>query len=69
MKEIKRQLPIAPQKPIVTPGSIRTVSPTIAAFTIKVKRPKVKNINGNAKIVTIGFTTVLTSEKISPAAK
>ena len=69
MKEIKRQLPIAPQKLIVTPGINKIVKPTIAAFRIKVNRPSVTNISGNAKIVAIGFTTVFTSEKISPADK
>ena len=69
MKEIKRQLPIAPQKDIVTPGISKIVRPTIAAFTIKVNKPKVIKIRGNAKIVAIGLTTVLTKEKIRPAAK
>ena len=69
MIEIKIQLPIAPQKLIVTPGINKTVRPTIAAFTINVNSPRVTKINGRARIVAIGFTTVFTKENIKPAAR
>ena len=67
MREIKRQLQIAPPNVIWTSGNIQIVKPIIAAFTRIVKSPKVKKIIGNAIIVAIGFTTVLIIEKIKPA--
>ena len=67
IKEIKRQLSIAPQKVIVTSGIIQIVKATIAAFKINVNKPSVTNNNCNANIVAIGFTIVFTSEKTRPA--
>ncbi len=69
MQEIKRQLQIAPPKVIVTPGISNIVKPTIAALTITVNNPKVKNISGKDIIFAIGFTIELTSENIKPADK
>ena len=69
IQEIKRQLQIAPPKVIVTPGISNIVKPTIAALTIIVNNPKVKNISGKDIIFAIGFTIELTSENIKPADK
>jgi hypothetical protein len=68
IKEITKQLPIAPQKVILTSGRIKIVSATIPAFKITVNNPSVKNSNGSEKIVAIGYTTEFTNENIKPAA-
>ncbi len=68
MKEIIKQLPIAPQKLIVTSGKNSTVSATIAAFKMTVNSPKVRNSSGSEKIIAIGLTTEFTSENTKPAA-
>ena len=68
MSEITKQLNKAPPNVILTSGRSQIVNPTMAAFKIRTKIPIVRKIRGNAKIVKIGFTKVLTREKIKPAA-
>ena len=58
----------APQKPILTSGSIQNVKATMAMFSKMVKMPMDKMIRGRAKVVARGLTMELTSEKIRPAA-
>lgn len=58
---------MAPQKLMVTPGIIKIVSATIAAFKITVNTPSVRNNNGNENIIAIGRTTEFTIENTKPA--
>lgn len=55
------------QNVISKSGSNLKVIKTIIPFTTTINRPRVTIINGNESKITIGLSSVLAIEKISPA--
>ena len=60
---------IAFKNVVLIPGASIKEMYTINPFTTKVKRPRLSKMAGSDKMITIGRSMVLTSEKINPAKR